>query len=581
MASLQSSFTVLATTPTPRNSSLSKPSLLPTTNARRSHRFRVSCSSNGGGGVDRRNMLLGLGGLYGASNLISGRKANADPILPPDLSQCDPTGATTTSGGQTVSLDVDCCPPYTDIQSDYKLPSFTTPRVRPAANRGTLKPEYIAKYQLAIQSVKRMRDLDVTDPDDPRGFTQQANIHCAYCNGPYDQPDHPGLDLQVHNSWLFFPFHRWYLYFFERILGSLIDDPTFAIPYWNWDNPRGMFMPEMFTFPGTPAYDANRDPSHIPTGTNPVVTLNVGSTVTDPVQIISNNLTQMYNEMIGTPASATDFMGQPYRDGDAPHGFSGGGTSEQGSHTAIHVWVGDPNNEYNEDMGNFYSAGRDPLFYCHHANVDRMWTLWKDIPADYSKEITDPDFLKSAFMFYDKNKNLVRVTVADALDYKRMGYEYEPSNTPWMNYRPQQRLVPANLESLSKTAQTVAKLFPLTLNNTVKVIVPKPATGKADETLVIENIVTDNTKLVKFGVFINDEDDKPEEVDRAEYAGSFTQLPHRVKAKQSTGNLRLNLKELYENINIADDKSVVVTIVPIINGSAVTIGSVKIVPRVA
>ncbi|KAG6395823.1 hypothetical protein SASPL_141952 [Salvia splendens] len=209
-----------------------------------------------------------------------------------------------------------------------------------------------------------------------------------------------------------------------------------------------------------------------------------------------------------------------------------------------------------------------------------MWTIWKDIPTDYSKDITDTDFLNSAFMFYDENKNLVRVTVADALDYRKMGYEYEPSNIPWINYRPEQRVVPANLESLSKKAQTVKKLFPLTLNNTVRVIVPKPAKGRADETLVIENIVTDSTKLVKFDVFVNDEDDKPEEVDRAEYAGSFTQLPHRVKSKESSGNLRLNLKELYENINIADHKSVVITIVPSINGSAVTIGSVKIVPRV-
>ncbi|KAL1537992.1 catechol oxidase [Salvia divinorum] len=60
----------------------------------------------------------------------------------------------------------------------------------------------------------------------------------------------------------------------------------------------------------------------------------------------------------------------------------------------------------------------------------------------------------------------------------------------------------------------------------------------------------------------------------------FTQLLHRVKAKESTGNLRLNLKELYENINIADDDRVVVTIVPTINGGAVTIGVIKIIPRV-
>ncbi|KAG6403021.1 hypothetical protein SASPL_135236 [Salvia splendens] len=179
-----------------------------------------------------------------------------------------------------------------------------------------------------------------------------------------------------------------------------------------------------------------------------------------------------------------------------------------------------------------------------------MWTIWKDLPASYSKEFTDHDFLNSAFMFYDEEKNLVRVTVADALDHKKMGYEYEHNHIPWIDYRPQQKLVPANFESLSKKAQTAKKLFPLkALNNTVRVI---------------------------FDGFINDEDDEPEEVDRAEYAGSYTQLPHRVKAKQSTGNLYLNLKELYENINIADDDdSVVVTIVPTINGDAVNIGGVR------
>ncbi|MFS7947023.1 putative catechol oxidase [Helianthus anomalus] len=41
----------------------------------------------------------------------------------------------------------------------------------------------------------------------------------------------PDIEIQIHNSWLFFPFHRWYLYFYERILGKLINDPTFALPF--------------------------------------------------------------------------------------------------------------------------------------------------------------------------------------------------------------------------------------------------------------------------------------------------------------------------------------------------------------
>ncbi|XP_057812292.1 polyphenol oxidase I, chloroplastic-like [Salvia miltiorrhiza] len=572
MASLPSSLTVLATNP--RIPPFPKPSQLASSKARRSHRFEVSCTSSGGGRVDRRNMLLGLGGLYGASSLIPGRNAEALPISPPDLSTCDPEGATTTKNGEVVHLDVNCCPPFTDVQNDYKLPAFTKPRIRPAAHR--LTPAYIAKYERAMA---KMRELDVTDPDDPRGFTQQANVHCAYCNGPYDQVGFPGLDLQVHNSWTFFPFHRWYLYFYERILGELIGDPTFGLPYWDWDNPKGMQLPQIFDNESSSLYDVNRDPAHH----NPaLVTLTLTNPpVTDPVQIISNNLTQMYSEMIGSVSSATDFMGQPYRAGDSPPAGALAGTSERGSHTGVHVWTGNPANDFREDMGNFYSAGRDPAFYSHHANVDRMWSIWKSIPADYSKDIDEEDFKNASFMFYDEKKNLVRVKVGDCLDHTKMGYVYQHSDTPWMAYRPAQKEVPVNIRDLSKRAKTPNKVFPLKLTKTARVLVPKPTKGKADEVLVLEKIVSDNSKLVRFDVFVNDEDDKPEELDRAEYAGGFTQLPHRVRAKESLSDLRLNLKELYENINIADDDSIVVTIVPQINGDAVTIGGIKIIPRVA
>ncbi|PHU28995.1 Polyphenol oxidase B, chloroplastic [Capsicum chinense] len=114
--------------------------------------------------------------------------------------------------------------------------------------------EYIAKYQLATS---RMRALD-NDPNNPLGFKQQANIHCAYCNGAYKVG---GKELQVHFSWLFFPFHRWYLYFYERILGSLINDPTFAFPYWNWDHPKGICLPAMFDHERTFLYDEKRNQS--------------------------------------------------------------------------------------------------------------------------------------------------------------------------------------------------------------------------------------------------------------------------------------------------------------------------------
>ncbi|MCD9559963.1 hypothetical protein HAX54_018344 [Datura stramonium] len=65
----------------------------------------------------------------------------------------------------------------------------------------------------------------------PFAYAAPVDGHSVYEMWPPDLPGFPNLELQVHSSWLFLPFHRCYLYFFERILGSLINDPTFVMPF--------------------------------------------------------------------------------------------------------------------------------------------------------------------------------------------------------------------------------------------------------------------------------------------------------------------------------------------------------------
>ncbi|GFP98856.1 polyphenol oxidase i chloroplastic [Phtheirospermum japonicum] len=441
-------------------------------------------------------------------------------------------------------------------------------KIRPSAHR--VSPEYIFKYNTAIDRMKRL------PADDPRSFTQQANIHCAYCNGGYDQPGQGSLDIQVHNSWLFFPFHRWYLYFYERILGKLIGDPTFALPFWNWDNPKGMTLPPMFNDPSAAIYNSKRNQTNV----KPSAVVDLGMTgVTDPLQVVSNNLTIMYTEMIRGNNDVYDFMGKPYRAGDKAD--PGPGSSERGSHTAIHVWVGDPREPALEDLGNFYSAGRDPLFYCHHANVDRMWTLWQYfLPSNNvpDKRITDPDFLNTSFLFYDENADLVRVTVKDSLDNLRMGYDFDRIDLPWLDYRPPRQTSKAKIVRASSTAPKASTLFPLTLDGIVRFQVDKTKKGKADELLVLENITVDTSKFLKFDVFVNDEDDNPQELDKAAYAGTYAQVPHKTKNnKTATSSISLKLTDLYDDMDIGDDDTIVVTLVPRHKGPGVTIGGIKII----
>lgn len=146
-------------------------------------------------GVDRRDVILGLGGAAAAGLAFrDGGGALAEPIQAPDIQDCDPPAT---------APDDSCCPRYlpgTDIV-DFSPPPASSPlRVRPAAH--LVDDEYVAKYEKAVALMKALPD------DDPRSFEQQWRVHCAYCDGVYDQVGVPDLELQIHHCWLFFPWHR-------------------------------------------------------------------------------------------------------------------------------------------------------------------------------------------------------------------------------------------------------------------------------------------------------------------------------------------------------------------------------------
>ncbi|KAF9666697.1 hypothetical protein SADUNF_Sadunf16G0255700 [Salix dunnii] len=519
----------------------------------------------------RRDLLVGLGGLCGATSL-SDPFAFAKPIAPPDLTQCE------TVNLPSESQPSNCCPPTSTKIKNFKFPPASSPmRIRRAAH--LVDSAYAAKYAKAIALMKSLPD------DDPRSFKNQANVHCAYCDGAYHQAGFPDLDLQIHFSWLFFPWHRLYLYFYERILGELIDDPTFALPFWNWDAPAGMQMPAIFTDPKSPLYDPLRDPDHQPPT---LLDLNYakGDPNPDPAkaeELFASNLNVMYRQMVSGASKPTLFFGKPYRAGDDPS--PGMGTIETTPHTEIHFWAGDPKQPNRENMGNFYSAGKDPIFYCHHSNVDRMWNLWKKIPGGKRKDIEDPDWLNSEFLFWDEKKELVRVKVKDSLDTTKLRYGFQDVPIPWLKTKPTPKLT--RKEKTRRAAETNVVLtpisaFPVVLDKVISVEVSRPRKSRSgtekedeDEVLVIEGIEYEENQFIKFDVLLNDEPDSPGGPDKSEFAGSFVNLPHK-HAKKSKTTLVLGITRLLEDLEAEGDDTLVVTLVPRSGGDRVTINSVKI-----
>ncbi|XP_021740528.1 polyphenol oxidase, chloroplastic-like [Chenopodium quinoa] len=521
---------------------------------------------------DRRNMLIGIGGLYGAATTLGGAPSTlAAPVQTPNPNACGPADLPSNAQG------LNCCPPRTTSIVDFVLPTPpSTLRVRQPAH--LVDDEFKEKFTRAMSLMKALPSTD------PRSFSQQANVHCAYCNGGYSQVGFPNMDLQVHNSWLFYPFHRWYLYFYERILGNLIDDPTFAIPFWNWDTQAGMTMPTMYTDPNSPLYDPIRDRGHQPPK---VLDLNydgIDSNDLPDQSMIANNLTVMYRQMVNNSRTARLFLGAPYRAGSFPN--PGGGSVENIPHGTVHVWTGDRNRQNFENMGNFYSAARDPLFYAHHANMDRMWSVWKTLGGN-RRDYTDSDWLNASFIFYDENAQAIRVRVRDCVDTTKLGYNYQDVDLPWINAQPtasstsRVRSVTSStpqtahaMESTSKSNKVVN--FPKPLNKSLRTNVTRPKKSRSkrdkdrdEEVLVIEVDVKKHDEYVKFDVYINDEDVVPSKKMqvKAEYAGSFVNVPHRHTHGNNKGNhdlettFRVGLTQLIEQLGADDDEGVTVNLV--------------------
>ncbi|KAI5078567.1 hypothetical protein GOP47_0006238, partial [Adiantum capillus-veneris] len=230
---------------------------------------------------------------------------HAAPITIPDLTKCEIATASSV-GGPPITLPFNCCLPLTSTPiKDFSFEKYKPKRKLIRRPAHTASEEYIAKYNKAYELMRALPDSD------PRSLKTQADIHCSFCNGGYNQAGVSGdIPLQVHFSWLFLPWHRWYLYFHERILASLIGDPGFTLLVWNWDDQinGGNVVPEMFTRNNTAIYDPKRNVAIQPPA---LVPLSATTNNTDRAVIINENLNNMYQSIV-TASTATLFMGGAY-----------------------------------------------------------------------------------------------------------------------------------------------------------------------------------------------------------------------------------------------------------------------------
>jgi tyrosinase len=182
---------------------------------------------------------------------------------------------------------------------------------------------------------------------------------------------------------MFLPWHRMYVYNFERIVRKVLGDDTFTLPYWDYTNPAKRAIPEQFRMPNDPLFKSlfrgDRNDGSRPGTAN----VNAG-------EPIDKNRTD-------NPINLDSLRERDYLDAGVALGFNR--ILDGFLHGSIHVLVGGRTN-----MGSPPWAARDPIFWIHHSNIDRLWESWN---AGGRLNPTG-DWLNATFTF--ANENATKVT---------------------------------------------------------------------------------------------------------------------------------------------------------------------------
>jgi tyrosinase len=242
------------------------------------------------------------------------------------------------------------------------------------------------------RAVARMKALPRSDP---RNWIRFADIHRTFC---------------PHGNWYFLPWHRAYILSFERIVRELSGKRDFALPYWNWSADRQ--FPAAFA-----AGDRNSNP------------------LFHPRPGVARGL-RLADDMVGGQVMLR-IMASPDFEAFAstrPRGQNSAAASWQrrlGSKTELEF---NPHDGLHQAIGGNMAvvdlSARDPIFFLHHCNVDRLWSSWNARGNANSAEAIWRDF---AF-----NRNFIgpggapwNVAVGQLNNPAALGYRYDDSDGPF------------------------------------------------------------------------------------------------------------------------------------------------------
>ncbi|MEO9461892.1 MAG: tyrosinase family protein [Marinomonas sp.] len=198
-----------------------------------------------------------------------------------------------------------------------------------------------------------------------------------------------------HGTWRFLPWHRRQLAAFESIVSALSGKADFALPYWDYQQT-----------PNLPSWLFD-DPVFGASSRNASALTDIAARRWGWETRVARVFQDPFTVFAGSPARA--------------------GSVEAYGHNLVHGAIGG-------DMGRPSSAPLDPLFWMHHANVDRVWTTWHDATSpsylhSFQNEVIDG--------FVGPSGSLPPVFAGQIIDAAALGYTYDkPYPFPVFNTSP-------------------------------------------------------------------------------------------------------------------------------------------------
>lgn len=227
----------------------------------------------------------------------------------------------------------------------------------------------VRKRASALTTAEQTRFLNVIKaminaPGDPNPY---GNLVANHANHDFNM--HPNMGPVATQRFL--PWHRVFVLKVEK-MGQAID-PEFFIPYWRWAVDRAV-----------PPWLAAFQPTVKLPGDNQTVTRNPprpGWTLPTSAQI--NNALRA--------TTFTNFV-----------------TAIDGPHGRVHNWC-------NGTMSDIQWSPVDPLFWLHHAEIDRLWSLWQAQRPGQNPSLTGANAVMSPWAEKE----------SDVRSISALGYSYQ------------------------------------------------------------------------------------------------------------------------------------------------------------